>query len=168
MRNRPASNNGSDGGYGDDRRGGGGGGGYGGDRGGYGGDRGGYGGSRGGYDRRDGYGDDRRGGGYGGGGRPMNSRWSNFESGSRERGGYGGDRGGGYGGGGGSRGGYGPRVNEIGYHGDLRRSERLEHELFGDAKSSGINFDKVCVCCGRWLMGMDATDVVAFAFCLVR
>lgn len=131
LRNRGGG--GSDGGFsdrsGDDRRGGG-------DdrRGGYGGGSrgGGYGGgSRGGYGG--GYGGDRE-GGYGGG-RPTNSRWSNFESAPRERGGYGG-------GGGGSRGGYGPRVNEIGYHGDLRPNERLEHELFGDAKSSGINFDK--------------------------
>ncbi|CAI5745704.1 unnamed protein product [Peronospora destructor] len=64
-------------------------------------------------DRRGGYGDDRRGGG-----------------------GYSGGGGGGY-----SRGG-GLRVNEMGYHGDVRPNERLEHELFGAAKSSGINFDK--------------------------
>ncbi|KAG6616940.1 DEAD/DEAH box RNA helicase [Phytophthora cinnamomi] len=113
--------------------------------------------------------DDRRGGGYGGGydrrggsrerygsrergdGPPRtNSRWSGFESDRRDdrRGGYGGDDrrggyGGGYGGGGGGYGrGGGARVNEMGYHGDVRPNERLERELFGDAKSSGINFDK--------------------------
>ncbi|CAI5713500.1 unnamed protein product [Hyaloperonospora brassicae] len=84
--------------------------------------------------------------------RATNSRWSGFESDRRGdgddrrgHGGYSGGGGGGYGGGGGggySRGGGGPRVNELGYHGDLRPNERLEHELFGDAKSSGINFDK--------------------------
>uniref|UniRef100_K3WTV7 RNA helicase n=1 Tax=Globisporangium ultimum (strain ATCC 200006 / CBS 805.95 / DAOM BR144) TaxID=431595 RepID=K3WTV7_GLOUD len=113
----------------------------GGDRG-FGGDRG-YGGPRGGSRERGGRFGEREGsdGGYS---RPAtNSRWAGFESsGSRggDRGGYGGDRG--YGGG--SRGGYGggPRVNELGYHGDTRPNERLEHELFGDAKSSGINFDK--------------------------
>ncbi|CAI5738610.1 unnamed protein product [Peronospora destructor] len=80
--------------------------------------------------------------------RATNSRWSGFESDRRDdrRGGYGDDRrgGGGYSGGGGggySRGG-GLRVNEMGYHGDVRPNERLEHELFGAAKSSGINFDK--------------------------
>lgn len=120
-------------------------------RGNYGGDRGA---PRGGSRERDSY-------------RPQeNSRWAAFESRDRgdrggyggDRGGYGGDRGGGYGGdrgyggsrgggyGGGSRGGYGGggglRVNELGYHGDTRPNERLEHELFGDAVSSGINFDK--------------------------
>jgi ATP-dependent RNA helicase DDX3X len=123
-------------------------------RGGFGGDdrRGG-----GGYDRRGGSGSRER-GGYGGGSRERgdappratNSRWAGFESDRRDdrRGGYGGGGGGyggGYGGGGGgggySRGG-GARVNEKGYHGDMRPNERLEHELFGDAKSSGINFDK--------------------------
>lgn len=39
--------------------------------------------------------------------------------------------------------GHGARVNERGYHGDIRRNERLEHELFGDSITSGINFDKV-------------------------
>ncbi|KAL0592071.1 hypothetical protein ABG067_000724 [Albugo candida] len=38
--------------------------------------------------------------------------------------------------------GHGARVNERGYHGDIRRNERLEHELFGDSITSGINFDK--------------------------
>ena len=77
------------------------------------------------------------GGGYGGGG----------------GGGYrGGGGGGGYGGGGGRGGGRefgssrsfggGSRPNAIGFHGVLSRNERLEKELFGECKSSGINFDK--------------------------
>ncbi|CAH0519927.1 unnamed protein product [Peronospora belbahrii] len=120
----------------------------------------------GGFEERRGGGFDRRGGsrerGYiarsgskergDGPPRATNSRWSGFESDRRDdrRGGYGDDRRGGYSGGGGgysrggggySRGG-GVRVNDMGYHGDVRPNERLEHELFGDAKSSGINFDK--------------------------
>ncbi|KAI9911152.1 hypothetical protein PsorP6_009429 [Peronosclerospora sorghi] len=104
----------------------------------------------GGYDRRGGS-SDRGYGARDGPPRATNSRWSGFESNRRDerrderRGGYGEDRRGGYSGGGGgsySRGGGGARVNEIGYHGDLRPNERLQQELFGDAKSSGINFDK--------------------------
>ncbi|TMW65124.1 hypothetical protein Poli38472_009291 [Pythium oligandrum] len=145
LRNRQGNDGGSDGGrdFSGDRRGG-----FGGDRGGYGGgdrgdrgDRGGYGAPRGDSRERGGYGDRER-------SAPQNSRWAGFEP-SGSRGGYGGrdrdDRrgGGGYGGGDrGERGGYGPRRNELGYYGDLRRNERLEHELFADAKSSGINFDK--------------------------
>lgn len=105
-----------------------------------GGDRGGY---RGGFN-------ERRGGGGGGYDRnesreqrgSTNSRWSSFERGGGER-----ERGGGYESrrGGGDRGGYRSsfRRNELGYHGDMTRNQRLENELFGDAKSSGINFDKV-------------------------
>eukprot|EP00428_Durinskia_dybowskii_P069887 CAMPEP_0170388304 /NCGR_PEP_ID=MMETSP0117_2-20130122/18012_1 /TAXON_ID=400756 /ORGANISM="Durinskia baltica, Strain CSIRO CS-38" /LENGTH=648 /DNA_ID=CAMNT_0010644215 /DNA_START=60 /DNA_END=2006 /DNA_ORIENTATION=+ len=92
-------------------------GGYGGDRGGYGGDRGGYGGDRGGY-----------GGGYGGGG---------YGGGGGYRGGGGGGRGGG--------GGYASaRVNEMGFHGDMRPNPRIEQELFHteETQTAGINFDK--------------------------
>ncbi len=108
--------------------------------------RGSYGG--GGFDRRGGgsYGDDRRGsygGGGGGGERPQsdgpprtNSRWSSIDSG-------GGGGGGSYG-----RGGSGyrrdaTRVNERGFHGDMRPDKRLERQLFEreDQQTTGINFD---------------------------
>ncbi len=130
-------------GYGDRR--GGGGGGYGGDR------RGGYGGG-GGYDGRSSRKD------YGGGPGPSsgdgppstNSRWNNIDLGasSRDESRYGGGGGGrGYGGGGGGYrgGGYGrgPRVNERGFHGDMRPDPRLERSLFDreDKQTTGINFD---------------------------
>ena len=97
-----------------------------GDRGGYGDDRRGGGGG--------GYGDDRRGGGgWGGGGRGYDDRGSS-----------GGGGGGGYarrdfGGGRGGRG----RVNEQGFHGNMREDSRLEAELFtATHHSEGINFDK--------------------------
>lgn len=106
-------------------------------------------------------GGDRRSGGYGGerkydnGPAPVpstgNSRWNNIDmdnsesgSGSYRGGGgrYQGGRGGGYGGGyGGGR--RGPRVNERGFHGDMRPDPRLEKQLFGreDVQTTGINFD---------------------------
>jgi ATP-dependent RNA helicase DDX3X len=116
-----------------------------GNRGGRGGDRGGYGGG------------DRRSGGYDGphGGdrdsRPSsgppstgNSRWNNIDQeDSRGGGGYRGGRGG-YGGGGyGGGRGRGPRVNERGFHGDMKPDSRLERQLFGrdDVQTTGINFD---------------------------
>ena len=71
-----------------------------------------------------------------------NSRWNNVDVGStgnyqdRRRAGYGGGRSGGY-----SR---GPRVNERGFHGDMRPDSRLERELFHKdiQQTTGINFDK--------------------------
>jgi len=76
---------------------------------------------------------------------PTNSRWSNFE---RDEGGRGGgrdyDRDGGrrsYGGRGGRSFGTG-RVNEIGFHGNLGSDPFLEKEIFSQATSTGINFDK--------------------------
>jgi len=132
--------------------------------------RGGYGG-RGGGESRGGYGGESR-GGYGGGDRrsdrndrgpPPTSgggRWDNInvdaESGSRggdRDGGYGGRGGGGYsggggggysgGGGGGRYGSRGPRVNERGFHGDIKPDPRLERQLFqrDDVQKTGINFD---------------------------
>mmetsp|Transcript_17509 Transcript_17509/g.33192 ORF Transcript_17509/g.33192 Transcript_17509/m.33192 type:complete len:651 (+) Transcript_17509:112-2064(+) len=121
-------------------------------------------------DRRGG----RGGGGYGGGDRRSDrgppptasgSRWSNIDADSigtgdsqgRGRGGGGGSYGGGsYGrdnrGGGGRGGSYGggrfggrgPRVNERGFHGDMRPDPRLEQRLFGrdDVQTTGINFEK--------------------------
>jgi len=144
----------SGGGNYDDRRGGRGGGRYGGGRGGYRDDRGGYDGGRGGGRRygggRGGFRDDR---GYGGrdGPRdynqdrdrdaPTNSRWSNFQRGEddRRRGGRRDDRG--YSGRGGRSFGTG-RVNELGFHGNLNQDTFLEKELFAQATSTGINFDK--------------------------
>lgn len=65
-------------------------------------------------------------------------------------------RGGGYGGRYSTRGGYyqrdGPsrdtyshRINEFGFHGDLRPNPRVEDDLFfrNETQSAGINFDKV-------------------------
>ncbi|GBG30085.1 ATP-dependent RNA helicase DED1 [Hondaea fermentalgiana] len=49
--------------------------------------------------------------------------------------------GGGGGGFGGGRG-YGPRKNELGFHGNMQEDPRLEQEIFGEKKSTGINFDK--------------------------
>ena len=117
-------------------------------------------------------GGDRRGGGYGGDRRSddgpprdapsgppaaTNSRWNNIEEGGDSRdsgrdyrsgGGGGGRGGGGYsggrgGGGGGSYGRGGPRVNERGFHGDMRADPRLEKQLFDreDKQVTGINFD---------------------------
>lgn len=94
-------------------------------------------------DRRGGYGDDRR-GGYGG-----DDRRGGY-GGDDRRGGYGDDRRGGYGDSRGQRGGgynssrgYGSaKKNELGFSGDMRSNARLEKELFGDAKSTGINFGK--------------------------
>ena len=107
----------------DDRRGGGN------DRrGGYDDRRGGYDDRRGGYDDRR---DDRRGGynrGYddrrGGGG------YNNNRNNRNSRHGYG-RQGGGQG-----------RQNELGYHGSLRKNQRIETELFGNVVKSGINFDQ--------------------------
>jgi ATP-dependent RNA helicase DDX3X len=116
------------------------------------------------FDRRGGGRDNRRGGPP-----PTNSRWGGFDrnSGSDDRrggydnrrGGYdnrqGGfdDRRGGYdnrrgGGNRNSRHGYGRqgggqgRTNELGYHGSLRKNQRIETELFGNVVKSGINFDQ--------------------------
>mmetsp|Transcript_589 Transcript_589/g.1395 ORF Transcript_589/g.1395 Transcript_589/m.1395 type:complete len:653 (+) Transcript_589:85-2043(+) len=143
--------------------GGGGGGGrsYGGGGAGYGG--GSRGGGGGGYGGGGSYGGGGGGGDYGGGGggggpppQQSNSRWSNVDQGGGG-GGYGGG-GGGYGGGGGGRyggggggsygGGYGrrneARVNERGFHGDLKPDERLERTLFNreQEQTTGINFDR--------------------------
>jgi len=142
-----------------------------GSRAGYGAGRAGYGGDRrssGSYgdDRRGSYNDDRgggdrrsyrssggggEGGGFGGGESgappappPTNSRWSNEDTGDSGRGGggYGGGRGGG-----GYGGGYGrrdqARVNERGFHGDMRPDKRVERELFEQEhqQKTGINFD---------------------------
>ena len=75
----------------------------------------------------------RGGGGMGGGG----MGGGRFPSGPGAGGGGGG--GGGYRGGGG---GYGARRNELGFHGDMRPNPRFEQRLFGENKSTGINFDK--------------------------
>ena len=56
-------------------------------------------------------------------------------------GGGGGYRGGGGGGGGGGRGG-GGWTNELGFHGAMSEDPHLEHELYGDLHSTGINFEK--------------------------
>lgn len=86
---------------------------------------------------------------------PQNSRWASVENDGGGSGG-GGDRDGGYRGGGGGYGGDrrggdrgggygrgGPRVNERGYHGDMRPDARLERRLFQkeDIQTTGINFD---------------------------
>ena len=108
---------------------------------------------------RAGYGGGSRGGSYGGGGdrgsyrggggdrappQPSNSRWNNVD--------VGGDGSGGGGGYGGSRGGYGgnyggrsqARVNERGFHGDMRLDPRVERQLFNreQEQTTGINFDR--------------------------
>jgi len=120
--------------------------------------RSGYGsGGRGGYDRRPGGGYGGRGGAYNdregnqGPEPPTNSRWNNVDMSRDSRGGgyhggrgggaYAGGRGGGYSGGGYSR---GPRVNERGFHGDMRPDSRLERQLFDrdDVQTTGINFDR--------------------------
>jgi len=93
--------------------------------------------------RRGSYGD-RHGGGSAYCGRSVglpqtNSRWSNADCGGG-RGGYGERRSHGY-----SGGGYGRcRVNERGFHGDMRPDSRLERKLFGreDQQTTGINFDR--------------------------
>ena len=122
---------------------------------------GGFGGSqRGSYnsDRRDsrggGFSSDRAGGGfgsdrrpsYGGGGeRPSfqsdgppktNTRWSNVDAGGSGDGGYAGRRDSGY-----RR--DDARVNERGFHGDMKPDKRLERQLFdrSDKQTTGINFD---------------------------
>lgn len=109
--------------------------------------------------------------GYGGGDRrsdrgpprSTNTRWNSIEAddGSRDNdshapggggysGGYGGrgynrgrGGGGGYRSGGGNYGSRGPRVNERGFHGDMRPDPRLERQLFqrDDVQTTGINFD---------------------------
>ena len=112
-------------------------------------------------DRRNGGGDHHEGRGGGRGGfnprasapPSMNNRWDGvdpavgaggYEGGGYERrsstGGFG--RGGGGGGGGGS--GHVARVNERGFHGDMRPDARLERELFekDDQQTTGINFDR--------------------------
>ncbi|KAH9251926.1 hypothetical protein BASA81_010130 [Batrachochytrium salamandrivorans] len=91
------------------------------------------------------------GGGYSGGGRFSSldggggggDRFSSFNGGDRGGGGRGG---GSYGGGG--RGGYsgarstGPRKNDLGFHGLLRRDRQVEEQLFTpQAAPTGINFD---------------------------
>ena len=117
--------------------------GYGGSRSSYGGDRGGDRGADRGGDR----GGDRgsyRGGGGGGAPQPSNSRWNNV-GGDGDGGGYGGSRGGYGGGGGGNYGGRGQaRVNERGFHGDMRLDPRQERQLFNreQEQGTGINFDK--------------------------
>jgi ATP-dependent RNA helicase DDX3X len=89
---------------------------------------------------------------------PVNSRWSEVDTGSggygRNSGGYGGGYGGGGGrgaggsgrGGGGGRGysgGFGAPVNARGYHGDLGTDPRVEARLFDNSEkqTTGINFD---------------------------
>jgi hypothetical protein len=88
-----------------------------------------------------------------------NSRFSSFtkRDGEPSYGSYGG---GGGGGGGGGRmnqqrrdyndrndrfNSFGPRKNEIGFHGDMRPNPRVEEELFfkNETQTTGINFDKV-------------------------
>ena len=110
-------------------------------RAGYGSGRAGYGSGRR-YDR-----DDRDSRGEPPSGPPVqNSRWSNVDA-SPAGGGGGRDyrSGGGYGRGGsagyGGRG--GARVNERGFHGDMRPDPRLERRLFSkdDVQTTGINFD---------------------------
>ena len=113
-----------------------------------------------GYDRRSGGYNSRGGRGYnsgrgdgpgGEGGSPeprTNNRWDNVDMSRDSRGGgYGRSGGGGYGGGrygGGGGYGRGPRVNELGFHGDTRPDPRLERQLFDreDQQSTGINFDR--------------------------
>ncbi len=43
--------------------------------------------------------------------------------------------------------GYASRVNELGFHGDMRPNPRIEDELFfkNESQSAGINFDNVSV-----------------------
>mmetsp|Transcript_6684 Transcript_6684/g.10419 ORF Transcript_6684/g.10419 Transcript_6684/m.10419 type:complete len:623 (+) Transcript_6684:178-2046(+) len=113
--------------------------------------------ARGGPPRRDdrprggGYGFSDRGGGYGDRGGYSNDRrgGGGYDRGY-DRGGYG-DRRGGYGdrrGGYGDRRGYsnggygGARKNEMGFHGSTQEDPRLEKQLFGEVKLTGINFDK--------------------------
>jgi len=90
----------------------------------------------------------------------LNNRWENVDpavgagvGGGHDGPGYGGGGGGGgerrssggYGRGGGGGGGYGgPRVNQRGFHGDMRPDARLERELFEkqDQQTTGINFDR--------------------------
>lgn len=79
---------------------------------------------------------------YGGGSRDGGRGYG----GGRGGGGYSGGGGGGYsgGGGGGRYGSRGPRVNERGFHGDIKPDPRLERQLFqrDDVQITGINFDK--------------------------
>jgi len=84
---------------------------------------------------RQGYGGPRQ-GGFGGGGGGGPRQGNHAFGGGRDRN-FGG---GGYGGG--TRGGFRPRVNELGFHGSVQEDPRLEHEIFGERKSTGINFDK--------------------------
>ena len=90
-------------------------------------------------------GSERRSSGYGGERRSFeqpsappttNSRWSNVDAGG---GGYGRSDGGG----GGSYRRDSARVNERGFHGDMKPDKRLERSLFGrsDQQTTGINFD---------------------------
>jgi ATP-dependent RNA helicase DDX3X len=84
----------------------------------------------------------------------LNSRWENVDPAISSGGGRGGyDGGGGYSGerrsmiggyGRGGGGGHGPRVNQRGFHGDMRPDPRLEKELFekDDQQTTGINFDR--------------------------
>ena len=116
----------------DDRRGGGNDrrGGYDDRRGGYDDRRGEYDDRRGGYDDRR---DDRRGGynrGYDDRDRRGGGGYNNNRNNRNSRHGYG-RQGGGQG-----------RQNELGYHGSLRKNQRIETELFGNVVKSGINFDQ--------------------------
>eukprot|EP00540_Astrosyne_radiata_P017202 CAMPEP_0116865726 /NCGR_PEP_ID=MMETSP0418-20121206/25619_1 /TAXON_ID=1158023 /ORGANISM="Astrosyne radiata, Strain 13vi08-1A" /LENGTH=671 /DNA_ID=CAMNT_0004501253 /DNA_START=48 /DNA_END=2060 /DNA_ORIENTATION=- len=75
-----------------------------------------------------------------------NSRWSNVDASNVGGGGGGGDyrRGGSYNGGGGGCGRRDQtRVNERGFHGDMRPDKRIERQLFerSDKQTTGINFD---------------------------
>ena len=72
-----------------------------------------------------------------------NSRWNNVESvgdGGGGRGGYNNDRRSSYGGGGRRN---EARINERGFHGDMRPDKRLEKQLFAgeERQTTGINFD---------------------------
>lgn len=83
---------------------------------------------------------------------PMSNRWDNVDpsvaagGGGYDGHGYGGERrsGGGFGRGGGGLGYGAPRVNERGFHGDMRPDPLLERELFAkeDQQTTGINFDR--------------------------
>ena len=73
----------------------------------------------------------------------INSRWNNVESGGDGgggRGGYNNDRRSSYGGGGRRN---EARINERGFHGDMRPDKRLEKQLFAgeERQTTGINFD---------------------------